>query len=73
MDSSWGYVILAEDEHGPIPRPVGSDYIGGAAMGEWDRAQPHACNVNLKTSITCSDDYLPKGVNCRTGPRTLLV
>jgi poly-gamma-glutamate synthesis protein (capsule biosynthesis protein) len=62
------YVHLAEAANGPIPRRVASSYVWGAALDELDRFRPDARIVNLETSITRSDDYLPKGINYRMSP-----
>jgi len=68
MKSAIGYVRLAEEANGAIPRPVDFGYIWGAALEEWRRAGPHARIVNLETSITRSEDFLPKGINYRMSP-----
>ena len=68
MRSALGYVQLAEQANGPIPRPVNFDYIWGAALDEWERQRPHARVVNLETSITRSEDFEPKGINYRMSP-----
>jgi poly-gamma-glutamate synthesis protein (capsule biosynthesis protein) len=62
------YVRLAEDANGPIPRSVDPSYVWGAALDELNRARPDARIVNLETSITRSEDYLPKGINYRMSP-----
>ncbi len=46
------YVALAEKANGPIPSPVGFDYVWGDAREALRRAAPHARIVNLETSIT---------------------
>ncbi len=64
------YVELAERAHGPIPRPVGFDYVWGDALEELRRRRPNVRLVNLETSITQSDDYWPgKGINYRMHPK----
>jgi poly-gamma-glutamate synthesis protein (capsule biosynthesis protein) len=68
VGSALDYVRLAEDVNGPIPRPQGLSYVWGVALGELDRARPDARIVNLETSITRSDDYVPKGINYRMSP-----
>ena len=35
-----GYVRLAEQTNGPIPRRNGSSYVWGAALGQLERMQP---------------------------------
>ena len=62
------YVRLAEQMSGPVPRGVGSDYIWGDALAEWERMAPAARLVNLETSITRSDEHEPKGINYRMHP-----
>lgn len=66
--SALGYVRLAEQRNGPIPRPAEPGYIWGAALDEWKRARPDLRIVNLETSITRSDDYADKGINYRMSP-----
>jgi poly-gamma-glutamate synthesis protein (capsule biosynthesis protein) len=61
-------VRLAEQANGPIPRQAGSSYVWGAALEEFDRTRPDARIVNLETSITRSEDYVPKGINYRASP-----
>lgn len=66
--SAMDYVRLAEKANGPIPRYVNPSYVWGAALDELNRARPDARIVNLETSITRSEDYLPKGINYRMSP-----
>jgi poly-gamma-glutamate capsule biosynthesis protein CapA/YwtB (metallophosphatase superfamily) len=66
--SAAHYVALAEAAHGPIPSGVPLDYIWGEALAELARAKPDVRIVNLETSITLSEDYLPKGINYRMSP-----
>lgn len=63
-----GYVELAEEHSGPIPRGVEDEYIWGDALAELERAAPDARIVNLETSITTSEDAWPKGINYRMHP-----
>ncbi|NIP14077.1 MAG: poly-gamma-glutamate biosynthesis protein, partial [Pseudomonadales bacterium] len=66
------YVELAEDLNGPIPRPVGFDYIWGDALAELERRAPHARIVNLETSVTTSNDrWRGKGIHYRMHPGNL--
>ncbi len=67
-NSALQYVGLAEQKNGPIPRHVEPAYVWGAALEEFDRAKPQLRIVNLETSITRSDDYVPKGINYRMSP-----
>ena len=66
--SAIEYVHLAEQANGPIPRQVDPSYIWGAAIDELDRMRPDGRIINLETSLTRSDDYLPKGINYRASP-----
>jgi len=66
------YVALAERRNGPIPAPVGWDYVWGEALTELERARPTARIVNLETSVTASDDcWVGKGVHYRMHPRNV--
>jgi poly-gamma-glutamate synthesis protein (capsule biosynthesis protein) len=62
------YIDLAESVHGPIPRPVGFDYIWGDALQEFERLAPDARIINLETAITTSGQAYPKGINYRMHP-----
>jgi poly-gamma-glutamate synthesis protein (capsule biosynthesis protein) len=66
--SAMDYVHLAEAANGPIPRCVDPAYVWGAALDELNRARPDARIINLETSITRSEDFLPKGINYRMSP-----
>jgi len=66
--SALDYVRLTETANGPIPRSVGPAYVWGVALDELTRMQPDVRIVNLETSITRCDDYLPKGINYRMSP-----
>jgi poly-gamma-glutamate synthesis protein (capsule biosynthesis protein) len=73
------YVLLAEQKHGAIPRPVDFAYIWGDALTELENAQPDVRVVNLETSITTSDQpwpdkeihygMHPKNIGCLTVAR----
>jgi poly-gamma-glutamate capsule biosynthesis protein CapA/YwtB (metallophosphatase superfamily) len=66
------YVRLAEAASGPIPRPVGCDYIWGDALEELDRARANVRIINLETSITAREDYWPdKGIHYRMNPQNI--
>ncbi|GBD37429.1 putative polyglutamine synthesis accessory protein [bacterium HR36] len=66
------YVLLAEQKHGPIPRPVDFAYIWGDALIEWQRAQPDVRIVNLETSITTSETHwLDKEIHYRMHPQNI--
>jgi poly-gamma-glutamate synthesis protein (capsule biosynthesis protein) len=69
MKSARGYVALAEEENGPIPKPVDFSYIWGDALDELERRAPDLRIINLETSVTRSDDYWQgKGINYRMHP-----
>jgi poly-gamma-glutamate capsule biosynthesis protein CapA/YwtB (metallophosphatase superfamily) len=68
VQSAGGYVRLAEQAHGRIPSNVAPSYIWGAALDQLDRVHPDARVINLETSITRSDAYIPKGINYRMSP-----
>ncbi len=66
--SARGYLELAEQATGRIPRPVEFSYVWGDALSELDRRRPHVRVVNLETSVTRSDEPWPKGINYRMHP-----
>ena len=69
VGSAGEYVALAESAGGPLPRPVGYDYIWGDALGMVDRESPDARIINLETAVTTSDEASPdKGVHYRMHP-----
>ncbi|MEH2471131.1 poly-gamma-glutamate capsule biosynthesis protein CapA/YwtB (metallophosphatase superfamily) [Nitrobacteraceae bacterium AZCC 2161] len=68
VKSAAGYVRLAEQANGPIPTPVDFPYIWGVALDEFRCARPDARIINLETSITHSEAYVPKGINYRMSP-----
>lgn len=68
MKSAVDYVTLAERASGPIPRPVGFDYIWGDALEAWRVRAPDLRLVNLETSVTVADRPAPKGINYRMTP-----
>jgi poly-gamma-glutamate synthesis protein (capsule biosynthesis protein) len=66
------YAQLAEIAHGPIPRPVGFDYIWGDALVEMDPARTDVRIINLETAVTESDGFCPgKPVLYRMHPRNI--
>ena len=71
MDSALGYVQLAEEANGPIPRPVDVSYIWGDALAELQRVKPQARIINLETAVTCSEDRMAKGINYRMNPANI--
>ena len=68
VSSALAYVEFAEAVSGRIQRPVGLDYIWGAALESLREYRPDARIVNLETSVTRSEDYEPKGINYRVSP-----
>ena len=67
--SANDYVRLAERAHGPIPRPVGFDYVWGDARAEWARVAPDLRLVNLETAVTASEEWQRgKGIHYRMHP-----
>jgi poly-gamma-glutamate capsule biosynthesis protein CapA/YwtB (metallophosphatase superfamily) len=68
MRSAEGYVLLAEQANGPIPRRNGPSYIWGAALDEFARMRPDARIINLETAVTRSKDRARKGINYRMSP-----
>lgn len=72
MRSAAGYVELAEQINGPIPKPVDFAYIWGDALDELERLRPDARIINQETAITASDDYWRgKGINYRMHPENV--
>lgn len=72
MTNAMGYVALAEDVNGTIPRRVAPAYIWGDALTEFERIKPDLKIINLETAITQSDDYLSdKGIHYRMHPKNL--
>ncbi|SDA21554.1 poly-gamma-glutamate synthesis protein (capsule biosynthesis protein) [Nitrosospira sp. Nsp18] len=71
MKSARGYVELAEETNGPIPKPVDFPYIWGDALAELDRRKPDLRIINLETAITRSDDVEHKAVNYRMSPHNI--
>jgi poly-gamma-glutamate capsule biosynthesis protein CapA/YwtB (metallophosphatase superfamily) len=47
---------------------VAPSYLWGAALDQLDRVRPDARVINLETSISRSDAYIPKGINYRMSP-----
>jgi len=66
------YVRLAEQDSGPIGRPVAFDYIWGEALAEIDRRAPQLRLVNLETAVTTAEESWPgKGIHYRMHPANL--
>jgi poly-gamma-glutamate synthesis protein (capsule biosynthesis protein) len=68
VHSAADYVRIAEEANGAIPRPAAPSYPWGAALEEFERSRPDVRIINLETSITRSEDYVPKGINYRMSP-----
>jgi poly-gamma-glutamate synthesis protein (capsule biosynthesis protein) len=68
VHSALQYVRLAEEANGPIPRRADPAYIWGAALDQWNLADPDCRIINLETSVTRSSDYVIKGINYRVSP-----
>ncbi len=71
MKSALGYVELAENVSGPIPKPVGFSYVWGDALGELEKVAPNVRIINLETSVTTSEDWAHKGINYRIHPANI--
>jgi len=72
IDSAIGYVELAEQASGPIPRPVEFSYIWGDALHELQREEPQAKVINLETTITRSDTPCQdKDIHYRMSPENI--
>lgn len=73
MKSARGYVSLAEDASGPIPRPVEFAYVWGDALAELGAREPDVRIINLETAVTTHDEPAPKGINYRMNPANVPV
>ncbi|HEY8158513.1 MAG TPA: CapA family protein [Methylobacter sp.] len=72
MTSAKGYVRIAEEANGPIPKPVDFNYIWGDALAELRYANPDVRIINFETAVTTSPDFWPgKGINYRMQPRNI--
>jgi poly-gamma-glutamate capsule biosynthesis protein CapA/YwtB (metallophosphatase superfamily) len=58
------YVRLAEDAHGPIPRPVSFGWPWGDALRVLEEIAPDVRVINLETSITVSGGFAPGKAIC---------
>jgi poly-gamma-glutamate capsule biosynthesis protein CapA/YwtB (metallophosphatase superfamily) len=66
------YIHLAENAHGPVPRPLSFDYIWGDALEELDRTGVDLRIVNLETAITSAETAWPnKGIHYRMHPQNI--
>ena len=67
-----GYVDLAEQVSGEIPRPVEDTWPWGEALNEIERSRPGILIVNVETSVTTSGDFAPgKAIHYRMSPDNL--
>lgn len=67
--SALDYVALAEQAHGPIPRPAGFEYVWGDALEAWARLAPDVRIANLETAVTASEAWARgKGIHYRMHP-----
>jgi poly-gamma-glutamate synthesis protein (capsule biosynthesis protein) len=71
MRSAKGYLKLAEQLNGPIPKPVDFTYIWGDALEEFERMAPDVKIINLETAVTTSNDWQEKGINYRMHPNNI--
>ncbi|MDQ2089894.1 CapA family protein [Marimonas arenosa] len=68
VETAEGYVALAEQRNGPIPRAVPFGYIWGDLLDDLERRDCDLRFVNLETAVTTSDTAAPKGINYRMHP-----
>lgn len=68
VKSALGYVRLAENVNGPIPREVPPTYVWGDALMALARQAPDVRIVNLETAVTGCGTPAPKGINYRMSP-----
>ncbi|MEU6069623.1 CapA family protein [Streptomyces sp. NPDC047082] len=72
VGDALGYVRSAEAVNGPIPAPVVPAWPWGEALGVLEAESPDVRIVNLETSVTRSDAFVPgKGVHYRMSPANL--
>ena len=71
VKSALGYVALAEDASGPIPRRVPFTYVWGDSLGEMEKQKPDVRIINLETAITAGGAPEPKGINYRMHPANI--
>jgi len=69
MEDARGYITIAEDRSGPIPRRADPEYPWGDALPILDAARPDVRIVNLETSITQrGEPDLHKRIHYRVSP-----
>jgi poly-gamma-glutamate synthesis protein (capsule biosynthesis protein) len=74
VDSAETYVELAIAANGPIPRPVGPEYVWGVALEAIQNLDPDIRIINLETAVTTSPERWPgKPVLYRTHPENVAV
>lgn len=71
IKSAVGYVELAEEVNGPIPKPVGYSYLWGEALEILGRRAPDVRIINLETAVTTSNAWEEKGINYRMHPENI--
>ena len=74
IKSAEGYLKLAENLNGEIPKPVDYSYIWGDAIEVLEKEAPDLRIINLETSITISNDFMKgKACNYRMHPGNISV
>jgi poly-gamma-glutamate synthesis protein (capsule biosynthesis protein) len=72
MRDALGYVALAEEASGPVPRPADDAWPWGDAVQAIEESRPGVLVVNLETSVTTCSDFAPgKRVHYRMHPDNL--
>jgi poly-gamma-glutamate synthesis protein (capsule biosynthesis protein) len=66
------YVNLAEAASGPLPHPIGVEYLWGDALEVLQHEKPQARIINLETAITRSDTHWSsKDVHYKMNPENI--
>jgi poly-gamma-glutamate synthesis protein (capsule biosynthesis protein) len=74
MRSARGYVKIAEEQSGPIPRDVAPGYVWGDLLAALETYEPHARVINLENAVTTADEPWPdKGIHYRMHPKNIRV
>lgn len=69
MKDARGYVEIAEQANGPIPRDVVPSYVWGDGFDILRAEDPDFRIINLETAVTTSDRHWPcKGIHYRMHP-----
>lgn len=69
LKDARGYLELAEQASGAIPKPADFGYPWGDTLSVWEKMAPDLRIINLETSVTTSEDYWKgKGINYRMHP-----